>query len=59
MPVWQSSRTLLVVTEGLRELAEVHGSWAFPGKLFCWEERQQCNFKEVNQIDNISARIRN
>lgn len=27
MPIWQSSRTLLVVTEDLRELAEAHGSW--------------------------------
>lgn len=57
MPIWQSSRTLPVVSEDLRELAEVHGSWVFPGRLF-WEERQECSFKEENHVHGTSARIK-
>lgn len=56
MPVWQRNRTLLVVTEDLRELVEVHGDLVFPGRPFGWEERQQCSSKEGNQVDNTSVR---
>lgn len=51
MPIWQRSRILLVGIEDLRELAEVQG------RLFCWEERQKCTFKE-NHIHNTNARIK-
>lgn len=58
LPIWQSSRTLLVVTEDLREPAEAHGSWVFPERLFCWEERQESIFKEENRVHHSSARIK-